>query len=143
MGGMTMPAMLAQILFSVGAFAAGNTGFCRLGHCINCMYCSGDCADKCMCFTQANTCCCNAPPGHFSRGYGAIPCIGGTYQDLEGAPMCKPCSNDNQLYDVNYRGALSAVDCEQSKCGCQTSECELQNCSKSDVIISRMQQRLS
>eukprot|EP00931_Biecheleriopsis_adriatica_P069653 TRINITY_DN43478_c0_g1_i1.p1 TRINITY_DN43478_c0_g1~~TRINITY_DN43478_c0_g1_i1.p1 ORF type:complete len:216 (-),score=27.40 TRINITY_DN43478_c0_g1_i1:12-599(-) len=92
-------------------------GFCPDGQCFNCMYCNGDCLDDCSCFSDINTCCCKAPPGHYARGYEAVPCPGGTYQPGVGQISCIPCNtSEGALFDVTYRGAVDLFDCEEARC---------------------------
>ncbi|CAJ1343003.1 unnamed protein product [Effrenium voratum] len=105
-------------------------GFCPDGSCINCNYCDGSCFSTCSCNTELNTCCCQAPPGYYARGYEKIPCPGGTYQDSTGKTSCKLCSTDaTELFDVNYRGAVDLVACEEAKCSSRcgnSTDCEVQ-----------------
>merc|ERR1712046_13116 len=93
---------------------AHSDGLCHIGKCINCMSCAGDCFSKCMYFTKQNMCCCDAPPGFFAQGYGAIPCPGGTYQDTEGSAGCKSCNaTSSVLYNLTIGGATDLVDCQR------------------------------
>ncbi|CAE7936536.1 unnamed protein product [Symbiodinium necroappetens] len=109
--------LLPMVAQSTVTVLTGGGGFCEDGRCINCNFCDGDCFDACSCNSELNTCCCLAPPGHFSRGYEKIPCPGGTYQDQTGQHSCKPCSNDaSVLFNVDMRGAVDSVDCEEAKC---------------------------
>mmetsp|Transcript_89520 Transcript_89520/g.109554 ORF Transcript_89520/g.109554 Transcript_89520/m.109554 type:complete len:191 (+) Transcript_89520:32-604(+) len=112
------------LIACIAAFESGLQGFCQDGECINCNYCDGDCFSACKCETDLNTCCCTAPRGTYARGYEKIPCPGGTYQDQTGQHSCKPCSVDaTVLFDVNYRGAVDLVDCEEAKSRCSSSTC--------------------
>merc|ERR1719476_629112 len=77
---------------------------CEAGRCINCMSCYGSC-DSCSCLTNINTCCCWAPPGYYTQGTSAVPCVGGTYQDESGSTYCKQCPLSDTLYYVNSRAA--------------------------------------
>ncbi|CAE7838537.1 unnamed protein product [Symbiodinium sp. CCMP2592] len=109
--------LLPTVVQSSVTVLTGDGGFCEDGRCINCNFCDGDCFDACSCNSELNTCCCLAPPGHFSRGYEKISCPGGTYQDLAGQRSCKPCSTDaSVLFNVDMRGAVDLVDCEEAKC---------------------------
>merc|ERR1740139_138719 len=92
------------------------SGICFPGFCVNCAYCDGDCFSQCTCISDLNFCCCPTPPGHFSRGYGKVPCPGGTYQDDRGEAGCKACNTTNETYHVHTRGAIDPVDCQESKC---------------------------
>merc|ERR1712194_898578 len=92
------------------------SAFCSIGDCINCFYCDGDCYSHCMCFSDYNTCCCSAPPGHYSRGYRKESCPAGTYQDFLGQGECKACNSSDARYDKRIRGAVDHVDCERALC---------------------------
>lgn len=95
---------------------AWTVDFARMG--------SASTASTAMEITELNTCCCIAPRGHYARGYEKIPCPGGTYQDQTGQNSCKPCSLDaTVLFDVNYRGAIDLVDCDEAKSRCSSSSC--------------------
>eukprot|EP00434_Breviolum_minutum_P040220 symbB.v1.2.035737.t1/scaffold4884.1/size33470/1 len=123
------------------AFESGE-GFCDDGECINCNYCDGDCFSACKCETELNSCCCTAPRGHYARGYEKVACPGGTYQDQTGQNLCKPCSVDSTvLFDVNYRGAVDLVDCEEAKVRCSSctnaTSCEVQ-CVSSVAVETAM-----
>mmetsp|Transcript_35452 Transcript_35452/g.57005 ORF Transcript_35452/g.57005 Transcript_35452/m.57005 type:complete len:194 (-) Transcript_35452:79-660(-) len=116
--------LLLSLIAWTSAFDSLDGGFCPDGECINCQYCDGDCFSACTCETELNTCCCIAPRGHYARGYEKIPCPGGTYQDQTGQNSCKPCSQDaTVLFDVNYRGAIDLVDCDEAKSRCSSSSC--------------------
>ncbi|CAK9048684.1 unnamed protein product [Durusdinium trenchii] len=118
-------------------------GFCPDGECINCRFCDGDCFASCRCETEMNTCCCTAPRGHYARGYEKVPCPGGTYQDQTGQNSCKPCSLDSSvLFDVNQRGAVDLVGCEEARLRCSSScsnstTCEV-TCVSSITVETKM-----
>jgi len=119
MGGPLSHALLAVVLatlLTVGTSSMTGSGLCSVGSCINCFYCDGDCFSRCQCFSGLNTCCCRAPPGHFSRGYGKLACPAGTFQDDMGGAVCKECRDGTEKYDMRVRGAIDNVDCDLSKC---------------------------
>lgn len=122
----------SRLRLGVLPLVSAETGLCEIGECINCMYCNGDCYENCKCYSDINTCCCKTPPGYYSRGYAKVPCPGGTYQDRVGMGRCKPCNTTDALYDLNARGSLDLLDCENSIC--QAGE----NCVTSSQVTDAM-----
>mmetsp|Transcript_4362 Transcript_4362/g.8737 ORF Transcript_4362/g.8737 Transcript_4362/m.8737 type:complete len:215 (-) Transcript_4362:219-863(-) len=111
------------------------TGLCKIGDCINCFYCDGECFSQCKCFGKINTCCCRSPPGYFSRGYSKVACPAGTYQDVQGGGACKQCdATEGQgatKYDITVVGAIDKIDCQFAQCShtCKGDQtCEAQRC---------------
>lgn len=118
-----------------------NDGLCKLGMCINCIHCKGNCA-RCECFSSINACCCESPVGSYARGYSKIPCPGGTYQDDAGQGFCKPCNTTvGAVYDINKRGSKNQEDCEDALCHCDivTELCD--HCYAPQTIIDSMSER--
>lgn len=130
-------ALLEQLAQPAAAAAALDIGLCEIGRCINCFYCDGTCFDNCKCYSDINTCCCVAPPGHYARGYGKVPCPGGTYSDRKGAMKCKPCntSDSDQKYNLNKRGAIDLMDCVENQCADSGDWCDT-----SEAVLSKMSQ---
>mmetsp|Transcript_54653 Transcript_54653/g.130415 ORF Transcript_54653/g.130415 Transcript_54653/m.130415 type:complete len:195 (-) Transcript_54653:151-735(-) len=80
--------------------------------CINCITST----DRCVCAASLNVCCCEAPPGHFARGYEGIPCPGGSYQPRYGQGRCLLCNDTQSYYYAHHRGAIGKEDCEMGRC---------------------------
>eukprot|EP00929_Paragymnodinium_shiwhaense_P110383 TRINITY_DN77371_c0_g1_i1.p1 TRINITY_DN77371_c0_g1~~TRINITY_DN77371_c0_g1_i1.p1 ORF type:complete len:192 (-),score=33.94 TRINITY_DN77371_c0_g1_i1:64-639(-) len=121
---------------------SGKSVLCNDGECLNCRSCSGDCTSRCRCFGEVNTCCCPAPVGSFARGYGQIPCPGGTFQDSLGRGHCRPCNDTaDVLYNLSKRGATSTADCRKAICTCtsasQQQACD-QECVTAAEVVSKM-----
>mmetsp|Transcript_6394 Transcript_6394/g.15458 ORF Transcript_6394/g.15458 Transcript_6394/m.15458 type:complete len:203 (-) Transcript_6394:192-800(-) len=80
--------------------------------CINCI----SELDRCACSWKHNVCCCEAPRGHFARGFNKVACPGGSYQDQHGAGWCQLCNGTDALYNMHARGAVGLEDCEMALC---------------------------
>merc|ERR1719235_369251 len=133
---------LATLQLLTSAFISkADSSLCATGQCLNCISCAGDCDGSCQCYPAIQACCCHAPVGYYSRGWGKISCPAGTYQDRTGGGICKACNSSTTAYYNSSRGgARNLYECTEQLCECDSSNttCLQEECQTPEDVQVKM-----